>query len=102
MTGDRITIIWQRQFVGYMENPRKLPVVWRGRWISAQSPATADFLDALAIGRYLWVLATDDDGVETFATIEEMPGEEIELRLAIDEEDTAQIDLDFPLEPPEA
>ncbi len=91
MSANRYPILWQNELVGYIQNPTRWPVVWRGQWIPAETAATARFLEALKRGRYLWVSVTGEEGREVFATIEQPPQAEIELRFSVDEQDTLKI-----------
>lgn len=91
MTTDRYPITWQNRLVGYVQNPTRWPVVWRGRWLPVETDATAEFLAALANGRYLWVSVSDAQGRELFATIEQPPRAEIELRFSVDEQETLKL-----------
>jgi hypothetical protein len=96
MTTLRHRILWKNLFVGYIEAPTRWPAIWRGKWLPGETPATDEFLTALALGRFLWVAVELPDGQEVFATIEVLPVDEIELRLSIDEQDTLQINPDAP------
>jgi len=94
MTVIRYPILWQNELVGHIQNPRRWPVLWRGQWIPAGTEATARFLEALSRGRYLWVTVSGDDGREVFATIEQPPQAEIELRFSVDEQETLKLTPD--------
>ncbi|GAB4569441.1 MAG: hypothetical protein Kow0077_01980 [Anaerolineae bacterium] len=88
----RYLLTWKNQPVGYIEDPRQWPVVWRGRWKPLETEATDEFLTALARGRFVWVVVETPEGGELFATIETLPVDEVELRLTVDEQDTVPID----------
>lgn len=94
MTVKKEAIIWKGDLVGYIEEPKRWPVIWRGTWVPADTEATQRFLDALHKGRYLWIEIGSGPAKE-IATIEQAPGNEIELRFSVDEQDT------IPMRPPD-
>ena len=90
MAREREPILWKSNLVGHIEDPKKWPALWRGRWVPANTPATEELLEALRKGRLVWV-EYGRNVPKDMATIEKLPGEEIELRLSVDESKTLHV-----------
>lgn len=71
-------IFWKNELVGHINNPKKWPVIWQGKWVPADTQATQDFLGTLGKGVYVWVEVGESEP-KAIATIERTPDAEIEL-----------------------
>ncbi len=90
MTVEREPIFWRGHLVGHIEEPTKYPVLWRGRWIPAESEDTQRFLAALEKGSIIWV-EYGTAPQKHVAAVEQCPQDTIELRLEMDESGTIHV-----------
>ncbi len=87
MADEREPIFWRGECIGHIENPKKFPALWRGKWSPADNSFAQQFLSALGKGNRMWV----EFGMEspkTMATVERLPADEIELMLDIEGDKT--------------
>ncbi len=87
MAGEREPIFWRGELIGYIENPRKYPALWRGKWVPAAHDFTEQFLSRLHKGDRMWVEFGTESPKE-MASVSRVPDDEIELMLDIEGEQT--------------
>ncbi len=87
MTTERQPVYFHGDLIGYIENPRQYPALWRGLWVPLESDATRLFRQMLEEGQPVWVEFGHRDPLD-MAQVKTLPAAEIELLLDIDDAQT--------------
>jgi hypothetical protein len=90
MSDEKQPIFWRGELIGHIEDPKKWPALWRGKWVPQDNDFTQRFLDMLDKGFSQWV----EYGIgspRAMAIVERSPRRDIELRLEIDRDETLHI-----------
>lgn len=87
MLKNKEPIYWRGDLVGYIGDPVKYPVMWRGQWLPEANSATQEFLKTLERGYPIWV-EYGSHAPKDMAQVKILPMTEIELNLDIEEEET--------------